>query len=142
MSANDSTGVGYFNYLAGTSAIDLSAYTHVYFDWAADLAGASIEIWANIRGYNNSKIASWSSLPSTGGTTPADLQTQVAMAINWGLVDPTAIGDLAVIVNGVPNLDSSIDNITLTTIPIPPALWLFGSGLLGLVGISRRKKAS
>ena len=26
-------------------------------------------------------------------------------------------------------------------IPIPPAIWLFGSGLLGLVGIARRKKA-
>jgi hypothetical protein len=25
-------------------------------------------------------------------------------------------------------------------VPIPPALWLFGSGLLGLVGMARRKK--
>jgi hypothetical protein len=25
------------------------------------------------------------------------------------------------------------------TIPIPPALWLFGSGLLGLIGIARKK---
>jgi hypothetical protein len=30
----------------------------------------------------------------------------------------------------------------LVTVPIPPALWLFGSGLLGLIGISRRKKAA
>lgn len=27
-------------------------------------------------------------------------------------------------------------------IPIPPAFWLFGSGLLGLIGLSRRKKAA
>ena len=27
-------------------------------------------------------------------------------------------------------------------IPVPPALWLFGSGLLGLVGMARRKKAA
>lgn len=27
-------------------------------------------------------------------------------------------------------------------IPIPAALWLFGSGLLGLVGVARRKKAA
>jgi len=27
-------------------------------------------------------------------------------------------------------------------VPIPPAAWLFGSGLLGLVGIARRKKAA
>lgn len=29
-----------------------------------------------------------------------------------------------------------------TVVPIPPALWLFGSGLLGLIGIARRKKAA
>ena len=28
-----------------------------------------------------------------------------------------------------------------TTVPVPAAVWLFGSGLLGLVGIARRKKA-
>lgn len=27
-----------------------------------------------------------------------------------------------------------------SVIPVPPAVWLFGSGLVGLVGISRRKK--
>jgi len=30
---------------------------------------------------------------------------------------------------------------SLTTVPVPAAAWLFGSGLLGLVGIARRKKA-
>jgi hypothetical protein len=29
----------------------------------------------------------------------------------------------------------------LPTIPVPPAVWLFGSGLIGLIGIARRKKA-
>jgi hypothetical protein len=28
-----------------------------------------------------------------------------------------------------------------TVVPVPAAVWLFGSGLLGLIGISRRKKA-
>lgn len=28
-----------------------------------------------------------------------------------------------------------------TAVPVPAAVWLFGSGLLGLVGIARRKKA-
>ena len=31
--------------------------------------------------------------------------------------------------------------LTVTPIPVPAALWLFGSGLLGLIGIARRKKA-
>ncbi len=34
-----------------------------------------------------------------------------------------------------------VDNISLTAevVPVPAALWLFGSGLLGLVGVARRK---
>jgi len=28
-----------------------------------------------------------------------------------------------------------------SSVPIPAALWLFGSGLLGLIGLARRKKA-
>jgi hypothetical protein len=30
---------------------------------------------------------------------------------------------------------------TLSTVPVPPALWLFGSGLLGLIGVARRRAA-
>jgi archaellin len=33
-------------------------------------------------------------------------------------------------------------NGTVSSIPLPAAAWLFGSGLLGLIGISGRKKAS
>lgn len=32
--------------------------------------------------------------------------------------------------------------VETTAIPIPPAVFLFGSGLLGLIGISKRKKAT
>ena len=35
----------------------------------------------------------------------------------------------------------ALDAIETSAVPIPPAVWLFGSGLLGLVGIARRKKA-
>ena len=32
--------------------------------------------------------------------------------------------------------------LTLTAIPLPPAFWLLGSGLLGLIGIAKRKKSA
>ena len=35
----------------------------------------------------------------------------------------------------------TITNYSPTVIPVPAAVWLFGSGLLGLVGVARRKKA-
>jgi hypothetical protein len=35
-----------------------------------------------------------------------------------------------------------MDNISyVSAIPVPAAVWLFGSGLIGLIGIARRKKA-
>jgi hypothetical protein len=35
----------------------------------------------------------------------------------------------------------TLTGLTITAIPVPAAVWLFGSGLLGLVGVARRKKA-
>jgi len=32
-------------------------------------------------------------------------------------------------------------SFTVASVPVPPAVWLFGSGLIGLIGIARRKKA-
>ena len=32
--------------------------------------------------------------------------------------------------------------ISYSSVPIPPAVWLFGTGLLGLIGVARRKKAA
>jgi hypothetical protein len=33
------------------------------------------------------------------------------------------------------------DTVSLTPVPVPAALWLFGSGLIGLAGVARRKKS-
>jgi len=49
-------------------------------------------------------------------------------------------------INGC-NGDYFIDNVSISAdvetpaVPVPAAVWLFGSGLLGLVGVARRKKA-
>jgi hypothetical protein len=40
--------------------------------------------------------------------------------------------------------DAYFDNASMTVaaVPVPAAVWLFGSGLLGLIGVARRKKAA
>ena len=37
--------------------------------------------------------------------------------------------------------DSLTVNVGIQTVPVPAAFWLFGSGLLGLIGVARRKNA-
>jgi pimeloyl-ACP methyl ester carboxylesterase len=39
-------------------------------------------------------------------------------------------------------IDPWIQEVTISAVPLPGAVWLFGSGLLGLIGISRRKKSA
>ena len=43
---------------------------------------------------------------------------------------------------GKPSVPSQYGiEISQVVVPVPAAVWLFGSGLLGLIGIARRKKA-
>ena len=53
------------------------------------------------------------------------------------------------LVNSPAMMPASVPSHTLpgsdfgqAAVPVPAALWLFGSGLLGLIGIARRKKAA
>jgi len=134
MTASNSVGTGIFSYSG--SAIDMSAYTGLLFEWGADLTGAGVDIIFHDAS-SSQTVASWSGLASTGGSAPGDLVTQATMMIAWGSLDSTAITGIDFVVNGVANMDTIIDNIS-AVVPVPAAVWLFGSGLLGLAGIARK----
>jgi len=136
MNANNSVGTGIFSYSG--AALDLSAYSGLFFDWGADVPGASIDIVFHDASTSQT-VASWSALAATGGSGPGNLVTQATMMIAWGALDSTAITQVDFVVHGVANMDTIIDNIT-AVVPVPPALWLFGSGLLGLAGMARRRR--
>ena len=62
---------------------------------------------------------------------------------NNGINDPAnSLNYLGLQASNTGVTDFYFDNFRLTAVPVPGALWLFGSGLLGLIGISRRKKAA
>jgi len=69
------------------------------------------------------------------GYLPGDLYTY-AVNFGTGTNDLIYSGDYAYI------WAVHDGNAGATVVPIPPALWLFGTGLLGLLGISSRKKAA
>jgi hypothetical protein len=49
---------------------------------------------------------------------------------------------LAILSPDNPFAGVSVSAIELQSVPVPAAIWLFGSGLLGLIGIARRKKTA
>jgi hypothetical protein len=80
---------------------------------------------------------------------PGTLFTQITVNHNdgtfdylmtWSHIITAAEDPTGTFVNS--NAFLRLEGVVTTVVHIPPALWLFGSGLLGLIGIARRKKAA
>lgn len=80
-------------------------------------------------------IYSW----SNGSSEYTDLQTFIIMRSGPELIELNLLGIDKIHIYGS---DSQVifDNMTLNAVPVPAAIWLFGSGLIGLAGFARRKK--
>lgn len=69
-----------------------------------------------------------------GGTLDSFLEIVLPVGGLWTIeVDDEVFGP-------IPAGGEYILNVSLAPVPIPAAVWLFGSGLLGLVTVARRKK--
>jgi len=69
--------------------------------------------------------------------------TQVVMKVENILSAYTLAGDTGALQAFIEKKEVGVEiDITTTVIPVPAAVWLFGSGLLGLIGIARRKQAA
>ena len=101
----------------------LDGYTmgHIYFAWGSTTGIDVINIW-----------------DANGNSVDIDGDG----IAGWGMIDGAFIGFNAnfTIAPGSPTPVQSYAG-QASVIPVPAAAWLFGSGLLGLVGVARRKAA-
>ena len=72
----------------------------------------------------------WNQVAVLGAATPAGA-TIARAVLNTGPFGGSE--------GGAPIFDDA--SFTVTAVPVPAAVWLFGSGILGLVGVARRRKA-
>ncbi|MEJ0005160.1 MAG: VPLPA-CTERM sorting domain-containing protein [Steroidobacteraceae bacterium] len=85
-----------------------------------------------------SQIYNWN-----GGGPTSELDSAVTGTGSQALYDMTGTGSnaikLALVTNGSVAFSEAGLTFTANAVPLPPAVWMFGSGLLGLVGVARRK---
>lgn len=76
---------------------------------------------------------------ATGGTADLTIGDYGTSSTSFGFVSDTSITKVT-FYNAV-NDGFNVDNIEgVSAVPVPAAAWLFGSGLIGLVGLAKRKR--
>jgi hypothetical protein len=89
----------------------------------------------NLQHHYDASMSDFAALAGLGATDPIS-----KISINFfAQAQTTRYG----LYNKIANSSSTVwfDNVSVSAVPIPAAVWLFGSGLLGILGVSRRKKA-
>lgn len=75
------------------------------------------------------------------GGSMLDLNDLLPSGSGWTLAEAFDINDLGQIVgNGSINGETHAFLMTPTAVPAPSSAWLLGSGLMGLIGVARRRR--
>ena len=126
---NSANFVHLFDVPGGTNGIGLGGPSaplnsgNVNFIWALDPSGAPL--WTSLPGQNSDSLDHMVTWLITGG--------QGNTAGNWVIAWEDLPG------GGDRDFNDVVVEVKVSPVPIPAAVWLFGSGLLGLIGIGRRK---
>jgi len=79
----------------------------------------------------------------SGTSEPADLSFFERLPTDvTSFLDPNSLSQFTWVPGGFSFYTLTGAQVTNTVVPIPAAAWLFGSGLLGLIGVARRRKAA
>lgn len=108
---------------------------HMLFNWGPNLNIDVVNIWDQNQVFGPSSMY-------TGGATTSDpwsgddANVWEGMSRDW---DGNGINGAAMIDGPFQGFNANF-NVMLHPVPVPAAAWLLGSGLIGLFGVSRRKK--
>ncbi|MDH5484284.1 MAG: VPLPA-CTERM sorting domain-containing protein [Gammaproteobacteria bacterium] len=120
------------------------AYSDSFFDiwihFGHDVYDVSGDYFGNL-GYGGAVTAydaSGNVLDSMSFSALTGSTTDVGMLASFGFSSTSAIAEIHMISDGA-TAATMLDNLSFAPVPVPAAVWLFGSGLIGLVGFARQK---
>jgi hypothetical protein len=135
--------------LLGIIGVDSKATGAVYSDSFFDLwVHFSVDVFA-VSGDYLSNLTYGATITAFDGSgvildsiaLPGMLTNEFGTLGSFNFTNTTAIAKLHLI-SDRSNVVSYLDNLSFNPVPVPAAAWLFGSGLIGLVGVSRRRRIS
>jgi len=120
---------------AGINLMDNEDDTIRLFSLDADVYGFDVIVVPSVPPFANSDIGSASVLLNDELVGTISFANPSVSAV---FADPSLTQVIQIV-----NTDAALLNYDFITtpVPVPAAAWLFGSGLLGLIGFARRKKA-
>lgn len=131
----------------GNPSVDVDGWLRV-FDWFDPNPVGGTQETTNLTISGDLTIADGNNHDWTGAggfnlTTPLwDNRDHVGLTLQNTLTAfSTVFGDQAMIQKKAVGSEITV-SIDTSPIPVPAAVWLFGSGLLGLIGVARRKKSA
>jgi hypothetical protein len=136
--AGSTTGADFLWITDGDGITGLGEAVQINFNatFGASLTSFSMDIDTNVDTSIEIYDASGSTLLSSDLVTTGSYQ-------NVYVVSSNGISGFSLSSSSQIEGNTAIDNVIVNTsvVPVPAAVWLFGSGLIGLIGIARRKKA-
>lgn len=114
--------------------ITASPLAHPGIGWGFNLSGLDWNGTGNLIGFKNF-------FSNVGPLIPPDLRFPTGVIASDILISPHSVHFDLSTSTWEPGDYVSFDLIGVSSVPIPPSAWLLGSGLLGLVGVARKKSA-
>ena len=138
---------GTIDQTTGTMSLDttgrlgsVSNYESSLYDEPWNIPDATPGVYTPLITGTSSNYNASAAADTTGSITGHTIVSNGDGTYNVILVSASDVGSAWGGFDGNPYMETW--NVHLAPVPIPAAAWLFGSGLIGLVGIARRKKSS